>query len=94
MKTAIQQLIEELEIQIVYSAQGKGDTKRTGDYRIGLRKSIQIAFDFLPIEKEQIKNAWISAWKDSMINPLSDEHYHDLAEEYYNQTYANPNNNT
>jgi len=39
------------------------------------------------LEKEQIINAWLAAWKDSMLNPLSDEHYRELAEEYYNETF-------
>jgi hypothetical protein len=41
------------------------------------------------VEEKQIKNAWLSAWKDSMVNPLSDEHYKELADEYYNEKYEN-----
>ena len=26
-------------------------------------------------ELEQIKDAWLNAWKDSMINPLEDKYY-------------------
>jgi hypothetical protein len=39
------------------------------------------------MEKQQIIDAWLSAWKDSMVNPLSDDCYQDLAEEYYNDTF-------
>lgn len=41
------------------------------------------------MEKEQIKDAWLSAWKDSMLNPLEDKFYEPEAEEYYTQTYEN-----
>ena len=37
--------------------------------------------------KEEIKKAWISAWKDSMINPLEDKYYEPEAENYYNETF-------
>jgi hypothetical protein len=39
------------------------------------------------MEKQQIKGAWLSAWKDSMINPLQDKYYEPEAEQYYNETY-------
>jgi hypothetical protein len=41
------------------------------------------------IEKQQIKDAWLSAWKDSMINPLADKYYEPEAEQYYNETFKN-----
>jgi hypothetical protein len=44
------------------------------------------------MEKEQIKDAWLSAWKDSMINPLEDKYYEPEAEQYYNETYGNLSN--
>jgi hypothetical protein len=40
------------------------------------------------MEKEQIKDAWLNAWKDSMINPLEDKYYEPEAEQYYNETYG------
>jgi len=43
------------------------------------------------MEKEQIKDAWLSAWKDSMINPLEDKYYEIEAEQYYNETYGGNN---
>lgn len=39
------------------------------------------------MEKEQIIDAWLSAWKDSMLNPLEDKYYQPEAEQYYNDTY-------
>ena len=42
----------------------------------------------LAMEKEQIKDAWLNAWKDSMINPLEDKYYEPEAEQYYNETYG------
>jgi hypothetical protein len=44
---------------------------------------------YLEIEKEQIKDAWLSAWKDSMIQPLEDKYYMIEAEQYYNETFSN-----
>ena len=40
-------------------------------------------------EKEQIIDAWLSAWKDSMFNPLEDKYYQPEAEQYYNETFNN-----
>lgn len=37
--------------------------------------------------KQQIKDAWLSAWKDSMLNPLEDKYYEPEAEQYYNETF-------
>jgi predicted RND superfamily exporter protein len=37
--------------------------------------------------EEQIIDAWLSAWKDSMINPLEDKYYQPEAEQYYNTTF-------
>jgi hypothetical protein len=40
------------------------------------------------MEKEQIMDAWLSAWKDSMINPLEDKYYEPESEQYYNEEYG------
>ena len=69
MKTPIEQLIDALEKQIIYSAQGKGDTIRTGDYRIGLRKAIDIAFGFIEIEKTFIEQHFVET-----INEVTHQH--------------------
>ena len=47
-----------------------------------------IANTYLPIEKQQIIDVWLSAWKDSMLNPLEDKYYQPEAEQYYNETYG------
>ena len=39
------------------------------------------------MEKQQIIDAWLSAWKDSMLNPLEDKYYQPEAEQYYNETF-------
>jgi hypothetical protein len=39
------------------------------------------------MEKEQIKISWVSAWQDSMVNPLEYKYYEPEAEQYYNKTY-------
>ena len=47
----------------------------------------QLTLKAKEMEKEQIKDAWLSAWKDSMINPLEDKYYEPEAEQYYNETF-------
>jgi hypothetical protein len=44
------------------------------------------------LEKQQIIDAWLSAWKDSMINPLEDKYYKSEAEQYYTETYGGQDN--
>ena len=39
------------------------------------------------MEKEQIKISWVSAWQDSMVNPLEYKYYELEAEQYYNETF-------
>jgi hypothetical protein len=39
------------------------------------------------MEKEQIKISWVSAWQDSMVNPLEYKYYEPEAEQYYNENY-------
>jgi len=40
------------------------------------------------MEKEQIKQSWVSAWQDSMINPKEYRFYEPDAEQYYDETYG------
>ena len=84
MKTPIEQLIDALENQIVYSAQGKGETIRTGDYRIGLRKAISIAFDFIETEKTLSENCFAEKviLKDGYRACCGKEMTDDAAEKY------------
>ena len=69
MKTAVDWLEDRLTISF-------------GDELKPLRGFFVIAKE---MEKKQIEEAWLSAWKDSMLNPLSDECYQELADEYYKQ---------
>ena len=39
------------------------------------------------MEKEQIKQSWVSAWQDSMINPKEYRFYEPDAEQYYDETF-------
>jgi hypothetical protein len=39
------------------------------------------------MEKEQIKDSWVNAWQESMINPLEYKFYEPEAEQYYKETY-------
>ena len=41
------------------------------------------------MHKKEVKNAWLSAWKDSMLDPLEDKYYEPEAEQYYNETFNN-----
>jgi hypothetical protein len=81
-KLAIDKIIEMLESQIVLSAYNKlGGTQRTGDYRIGLRKAIDICSevkDELPKSKstlyteEQVREAyWIGVNRGNGVNVMS-----------------------
>ena len=84
MKTPIEQLIDALEKQIVYSTQGKSDTIRTGDYRIGLRKAIDIAFSFIETEKIFTKDCFVEKviLKDGYRACCGKEMTDDTAEKY------------
>ena len=39
------------------------------------------------MHKQEIIDAWLSAWKESMLNPLEDKYYQPEAEQYYNETF-------
>ena len=83
-QTAIDWLIEQLENQIVLSAHDKLGTKRTGEYRIGLRKAIDFCGLTKEMEKEQIIHAYGQGVADEVgeiLDATKD------AEQYYNQKY-------
>ena len=97
MKTAMQELIDEIRQQIIKSAQGKNLTNRTGEYRIGLTKAIELATEKLEKEKEQIIEARLDGFKISGEGwngeyPFEGESCKEINtridnEGYYNQTY-------
>jgi hypothetical protein len=41
------------------------------------------------IEKQQISDAWVDAWMESMINPLDKSKYEDLGNEYFDENFFN-----
>lgn len=82
MKTAVQYLIEKLETPKWQDSLGK-------ELVMSIHEDVKVLV--LEMEKKQITDAWLSAWKDSMLNPLSDEHYQDLADEYYKEKYEDGN---
>lgn len=41
------------------------------------------------IEKQQISDAWVDAWMESMINPLDKSKYEDLGNEYFDEKFFN-----
>jgi hypothetical protein len=79
MKTAIQEAIEKINEQIRKSAHNELETNRSGDYRIGLNKAINILEDFKELEKQQI----IDAYKDGVTGDSGSIN----SEQYYNQTF-------
>jgi hypothetical protein len=78
MKTAVQYLIEKLETPKWQDSLGK-------ELTMAIHEDIKA--QALEMEEKQIKDAWLSAWKDSMLTPLSNECYQELADEYYKQKY-------
>lgn len=80
-QTAVEWLIEQLEEQIRKSAHNELGTKRTGDYRIGLRKAIDFCEQAKQIEKEQI----IRARQDGLDNGFTNGNWDSNL--YYNETY-------
>ena len=79
-QTAVDLVIEQLREQIRKSTNNKLGTNRTGDYRIGLIKAIELCEQAKEMEKEQIIQAYYqNGWND-------DDNEHN-AEQYYNQKY-------
>lgn len=46
------------------------------------------------IEQQQIQDAWVDAWMDSMLNPLDRSKYEDLGEEYFNEKFITKDPNS
>jgi hypothetical protein len=51
------------------------------------QEEIEMIEEAKEIEKEQIKISWVSAWQDSMVNPLEYKYYEPEAEQYYKETF-------
>ena len=71
MKTSVEWLVQEIN-------------KLTG---LNVAIDEPIIEQAMEMEKKQIENAWLSAWKNSMLNPLEDKYYQPEAEQYYNETF-------
>jgi hypothetical protein len=79
-QTVIDIALEQIYQAIVKSKNPDALTKRTGEYRIGLRKAMEILSDLKEMEKEQI----IATYKEG--------HYHlefdsFNPQRYYNETF-------
>ena len=57
----------------------------THDQKVQFEGLLQQA---LEMEKGQIKNAWVNAWRESFIEPLDYQFYEPIAEEYYKEIYG------
>lgn len=71
-QTAVEWLVESLSIHFTFEQQMQFE---------GLFQQAK------EMEEQQIIDAWLSAWKDSMLNPLKDKYYQPEAEQYYNETF-------
>ena len=80
MKTAIQTLISQIEIEI--NKGGNGAMAIGFDY--GLKKAKQLSEELLEMEKEQIINAF---WNGDNTDCTSEQNVKEFAEQYYNETF-------
>ena len=83
MKTAIQELIDELDNKIK-SIENNEDVY----FNYGIRKSIQIAFELLEKEKEQIKDAWDAGMSEGIGTMMADLDWDGEFVNYYKETYG------
>ena len=83
-QTVIDILISQLKEQIIKSAHHDAATIRTGDYRIGLSKAIELCDQAKEMEKQQIKDAFVECWK---LNVPDGVECKLDAEQYYKETY-------
>ena len=78
-QTAVENIIEKIKEQIRKSAHNTiGTTNRTGDYRIGLIKAIDLCKQAKEMEKQEIIDAY----------EKGDKYKFEISgEQYYNQTF-------
>jgi hypothetical protein len=79
--TAIDWLVEQLEQQIVSSKNPNCPTKRTGEYRIGLRRAIDLCDQAKEMEKQQIMEAVYDSMGTNFDPNMG------RAEQYYNTKF-------
>jgi hypothetical protein len=81
-QTAVEWLYETIDNELVDFLESRIDVNELSVRMLNAKQQAK------EMEKEQIKHAWLSAWKDSMINPLEDKYYEPEAKQYYNETYG------
>lgn len=83
MKTAMQELIEKIDLQI----EEEKSLKSIGIEIWGLFQAKNLARDILEKEKEQIIEAYCNGHNDGCRYMNNEKQEFEHAEEYYNQTY-------
>mgnify|MGYP003341535780 FL=1 len=87
-QTAVDIAIQKCYQAIVDSKNPDTTTKRGGDYRIGLRKAIDILEELKEMEKEQMEDAVANGI--SKADMTNNRGYFDF-DKWYNETYENNN---
>ena len=92
-QTALDIVIVQLKEQIEKSAHKDAGTIRTVDYRIGLTKAIEFCDKAKEMEKEKMTNAIVESMKNKfrVYTESGLEHFIEIAEQYYNETYGGKN---
>ena len=81
-QTAVEQLIHEMKSLL---EQPYVNPKNA------LNDCINLAYNKLQMEKEQIIDAWLNGMKSEMIVPFGVNRYKPEAEQYYNETFGGNN---
>ncbi len=84
-QTVIEWLVEQLEQQIVLSKNPNCVTKRTGDYRIGLRHAIDLCDQAKQMEKQQRISDYYQGACDESDNHGAQYICESNAEKWYNE---------
>lgn len=90
MKTAMQELIEDLKRLSPESSQMDNDVSKT--YHEGLQWAILKATQRIPDERQQIVDTWNNAYAVGCSvgsNDYTTETEQDTGDQYYNQTFKN-----
>lgn len=84
-QTVIDIALEQIYQAIVKSKNPDALTKRTGEYRIGLRKAMDILSELKEMEKEQMRDVWDESRSEYMgDNYIGKEK---SFEDYYNEIF-------
>lgn len=85
-QTVIDILISQLKEEIIKSAHHDAATIRTGDYRIGLGKAIELCEEAKEIHKEEIEEAFANGVDDEYEWHINNQPRTNT-EQYYKETY-------